>query len=358
MFKNYLFIITCFFTLGSCVTHTINSDGTIQNTAIDKTKLADTYVDLAVEYQKRGAPQVALERVNLAISTNQANARAYMIRGMINQSLNQTQSAEKDFKKALSIKSDYPEAYVNYAVFLCAQKQYLEANTNFEKALVNPLYSTPEIAYYSRGKCNYIARKWQAANADYLKALSYRNHPQETYVALARLQYEQKNYVLANYYINKFNNSQTAETLLLHIQILQSLIDEKPSPIKLREYTAYRNTLAKLLISNYGDSPEAQQYHLQGKNVNNVGAASFKDNPANSFNKNTNSAKIAEVALIPNYNNIFKDNNNRRYIIISPEDTLYSIARKYVITVKQLEAINDLHDGIAKRGSKIYLDPK
>lgn len=249
--------------LSACVTRTINSDGSVQSTVIDKSKLSDTYIDLAIEYQQHSAPQVALERANLAVSTKDDNPKAYMIRAMIYQQLGQYDKAEQDFKKALWLDSKYSEDNVNYAVFLCDQKRYSEAMYNFNQALDNPLYFTPEIGYYSRGNCYAKQDSFESANRDYLAALNYKSPPQDTYVALSRLQFNHQNYQLANYYLNRYNSSQTPETMWLHIQILQAMIDQGVSSAKYREYNSYRKTLGQLLIKNYGDTKEAQQYLLQ-----------------------------------------------------------------------------------------------
>ena len=249
--------------LSACVTRTINSDGSVQSTVIDKNKLSDTYIDLAIEYQQHNAPQVALERANLAVSTKDDNPKAYMIRAMIYQQLGQYDKAEQDFKKALWLDSKYSEDNVNYAVFLCDQKRYSEALYNFSQALDNPLYYTPEIGYYSRGNCYAKQDSFESANRDYLAALNYKSPPQDTYIALSRLQFNHQNYQLANYYLNRYSSSQTPETMWLHIQILQAMIDQGVSTTKYREYNSYRKTLGQLLIKNYGDTKEAQQYLLQ-----------------------------------------------------------------------------------------------
>ena len=249
--------------LNACVTRTINSDGSIQSTVIDKNKLSDTYIDLAIEYQQHNAPQIALERANLAVSTKDDNPKAYMIRAMIYQQLGQYDSAERDFKKALWLNDKYSEDNVNYAVFLCDQKRYPEALYNFSQALDNPLYYTPEIGYYSRANCYAKQGSFESANKDYLTALNYKTPPQDTYVAISRLQFNHQNYQLANYYLNRYTSSQTPETLWLHIQILQAMMDQGVSATRYREYNSYRKTLGQLLIKNYGDTKEAQQYLLQ-----------------------------------------------------------------------------------------------
>lgn len=347
-------LFLCFLSLIiiSCVTNTINSDGTVQSSKIDADKLSDTYVDLAIEYQQRGAPQVALDRVNLAITTNSDNAKAYMIRAMIYQNLGQNKDAEKDFKKAIRIGDNYSEAYVNYAVFLCDQKRFPEAVTVFDTALSNPLYYTPEIAYYSRGNCYYKNGALESANADYLRSLSYRNSPQDAYIALAKLQLDKKNYQLSDYYIKKFNGTQTPDSLWLHIQILQALIDHTNNPKERMDYTSYRNTMGKVLISNYGDSSATQEYLLRygngkegvnlqsGKPVSPV--MEPKSVPGNSVNPGGES-----IAVV---------NSARKYVIVQPGDTLYSISRKSLIPIGELKRINALSNDRVEIGSKLYLN--
>ncbi|MEN9946096.1 MAG: hypothetical protein RLZZ293_482, partial [Pseudomonadota bacterium] len=260
MWRNGLKIYCILLLLNGCVTKVINSDGTTQNTTVDKVKLADTYIDLAIAYQQHGAPQVALDRANLAIKTNSNSPKAYMIRAMIDQQLGQTDDAEQDFKQAINLDKNYPEAYVNYAVFLCDQKRYSEAMANFNRALTNPLYYTPEIGLYSRGNCYFQQQQLESANRDYLNALNYKNPPADVFIALAKLHLTNNNYGLANYYINLYTGNQTASSLWLHIQILQGLIKQTNNSTKIREYSSYSNTLGQLLIKNYANSPEAQQY--------------------------------------------------------------------------------------------------
>ena len=258
--RQCLALLGCVLLVQACVTRTINSDGSVQNTVIDKTKLADTYIDLAIEYQRHNAPQVALDRANLAVATAPTNPKAYMIRAMIYQQLAQDVAAENDFKQALHLDNHYPEAYVNYGVFLCAQQRYSEAEADFAMALNNPLYYTPEIGYFSRGNCYAAQANYVAATKDYLRAVNFRNPPPATYLALAHLEYQQKNYTLANSYINKFNAPQTPASIWLHLQILQALLEHETNPLKISEYTNYRNSLAELLSKSYPASPEARHY--------------------------------------------------------------------------------------------------
>jgi len=349
----------------ACVTKTINSDGTVQNNVIDKNKLSDTYVDLAIEYQKHSAPQVALDRVNLAITTLPSNARAYMIRGMIYQQLDKPSNAEADFKQALNLKDGYSEAYVNYAVFLCDQKRYGDANENFALALNNPLYFTPEIGYYSRGNCYYKQKDLTAANADYLRSLTFRNIPQDSYIALAKLQFDQNNIQLANFYITKFSGSQTPQTMWLHIRILQGMIDDNANISHRHEFISYRDTIGKVLVSNYGNSTEAQQYLLKygASNSSLQNSSSTKSNSNQLASWQTNQPIIVKNSVATGHaknaaQGVLSESSGRRYILVADGDTAYSLSNKYAISLKSLETINNLSVNRLKVGMKLYLDPK
>ncbi len=342
-----------------CVTKTINSDGTVQNNVVDKNKLSDTYVDLAIEYQKHGAPQVALDRVNLAITTLPNNARAYMVRAMIYQQLNRPENAEDDFKRALSLKVGYSEAYVNYAVFLCDQKRYGDANNNFAQALSNPLYFTPEIGYYSRGNCYYKQNDLANANADYLRSLTFRNIPQDSYIALAKLQLDQNNAQLANFYITKFSGSQTPQTMWLHIQILQRMIDEAANGVHSNEFSSYLKTMGQVLVSNYPNSVEAQQYLLKygTGNLKPASPAANKVVATPPKIQVVTSKSSPKTLAAPSGNGVLTQ-DGRRYILVVSGDTAYSLSNKYGVSIKSLEAINNLKLNQLKVGMKLYLDPK
>ena len=357
-----VFFFISIFIITACVTSTVNSDGTVQKNTVDKGKLADTYIDLAVEYQQRGAPQVALDRVNLAVQANPDSAKAYMIRAMIYQNLGQLKDAEKDFKKSIKLDSSYSEAYVNYAVFLCDQKRFDDALGNFNQAIANPLYFTPEIAYYSRGVCYYKNNMLESANADYLRALSYRTPPQDTYIALAKLQLDKKNYTLANYYINKFSGSQTPDTMWLHIQILQALLDITTNSRERKEYTSYRDTIGKLLISNYGDSNATQQYLLKYGNVTQSGVLSkntiMKPEASRVTSNNTviiTKSTTSSIKNVPSSSSA-QSSSTRKYIAVEQGDTLYSISRKSGVSISEIKKINNMNSDKVEIGSKIYLN--
>ena len=382
MLRKIILVVSLVGIVAGCVTHTINSDGTVQSNVVDKTKLSNTYVDLAIEYQQHGTPQVALDRANLAITTQPNNSRAYMIRAMIYQQLGKNNDAETDFKKSLSLDDSYSEANVNYAVYLCDQKRYPEAQEHFMLALNNPLYVAPEVGYFSNGKCYFKQSNYVEANNYFLKSMSYRNVPQDVYIEMAKLQIVNQNYQLANYYINKFAGSQTPATMWLHIQILQALLDAGADGNKTREYVGYRNTLGQLLIRNYGDTKEAQQYlsryngsykpivkttasPVESQVITPSGvvaSAAFAPvtvTPKTTQSNNQTSNNLnPPVTIVSHTGSFMTDSDGRRYVIAKSNDNLYRIGLKYSISTTKLEQINNIRAAGMKNGMRVYLDPK
>ena len=257
-FLRFLIAIISFLLL-SCTTTITNSDGTIVGTSVDKKKLAEIYTNLAIEYQNKGALPIALSRVNLAIENNSDYAKAYMVRATIYQQLKKTNLAMDDFNSAVKLDKISSDIKTNYAIFLCEQLDYATADKLFVEALNNPLYETPAMAYLASGNCNYIQKKYKQANEDYLQALTYKRVPQNIYVNIAKLQYEENNYKLADFYMQQYHGVNTASVLLLRIQILNKLMNENNS----RDNTTYVDTIKLLgdkLVKNFPNSSETQTY--------------------------------------------------------------------------------------------------
>lgn len=362
MLYRQISIILMTLSISACSTTTINSDGSVYNKTLDNAKLSKAYTDLAVEYQQRDVPQIALERINLAITTDPNNIKAYMVRGMIYHQLDNDRAAEKDFKYTLNTKPDYAEAQVNYAVFLCDKGRYAEAANYFAQALNEKLYHTPELVYYNRGNCNYLQNKYSLANSDYLLALKGKNPPSETYLALAKLQYAQKNYSLARSYWTKFAGATTPSSLSLGIEILQSLISQTTKPELRKQYKDNRNKLISQLIEDYPNSDEAKRYGAKPL---------IKDPTTMSVTK---VVRIADksVEVVPNKPSLTKQNlmfqneaktarlkttSQRRYVVVNKGDTLYSIARNNSLTQEQIRQYNKLNSETVMLGAKLYLEP-
>lgn len=330
----------------------VTNNTTKANATTDNKKLSDNYVNSALEYLNHNALHVALDNANSAISANHDNARAYMVRGVIYQQLNESMNAESNFKQSLKLNNSSPYAHVNYANFLCSQKRYDEAFISFNSAINNPSYLNPEIGYYNRGKCYFQNNELDLANEDLLKSISYNHIPQDSYVLLAHINYDQYKYKEAELYIDKYTGTQSAVVLWLHIKILHSLIEITQDVNKKHEYVNNEKSLAKILLDDFPNSTEAKQYvELYGKTNSSVGIN------LDAKNNMSEGAVVSETSKDTNIDYIvYHDKYKHSYIVINSGQTLYSISNKFKISIAKLKHMNRLSSNEIKAGNKLYLN--
>ncbi len=146
--------------------------------------------DLAAGYYERGQFGVALDVLKEAEELDPNNARIFDIYGLVYTMLAETQKADASFRRALSIAPNDPEIRANWGAFLCASGRERESIPEFEAAVRDPLYKTPEIAYINAGKCTLAMGDAKKADEYFRRALvASPGNPTASY-QLARLAYK------------------------------------------------------------------------------------------------------------------------------------------------------------------------
>lgn len=114
------------------------------------------YLDLGVAYLGQDEPRAALQALRKARERDPDDARVHNALGLVYQQLSFEERARSAFEKAVALDPEDPQVRNNYGVFLANHGEYDQAGEQFRKALSNPMYSTPETAYYNLG---WIARR-------------------------------------------------------------------------------------------------------------------------------------------------------------------------------------------------------
>lgn len=215
-------------------------------------ELAKVRTQLAVQYLQAGNLKTALDSANEALAAEPRYMEAFLVRAFIYQTAKVDGQAERDFRQALSIQPNNPEANNNFGWFLCDRNRIEESLTYFQKALSDPFYRTPETARMNMGICLGRLGRMEEANQQLLSAL--RTAPQfpGALRELARLQYQQNNSRLATDYFDRFDSAvggrMSAADMLLGVRIYRQAGDRS------REVR-----IANELRSRYPDTIEAQQ---------------------------------------------------------------------------------------------------
>ncbi len=119
---------------------------------------------LGVEYMKAGDYETAIVKLKKALEDDPSYSSAYSMLGEVYRLTDQMDQAEVFFKKAVELNPNDSGAWSNYGQYLCQVGRDAEADTMFDKALANPLYSTPEIPLTNQGVC--AARRGDLGRAE------------------------------------------------------------------------------------------------------------------------------------------------------------------------------------------------
>jgi len=83
--------------------------------------------------------------------------------GIVFLNMDDINSAEKSFQRAVDVGDDYSEGYNNLCYVYINKREWDNAIKNCKKALENPLYPTPDKAFYNLGRVYYLRGNFQDA---------------------------------------------------------------------------------------------------------------------------------------------------------------------------------------------------
>lgn len=196
---NYLIPLLLLF-LTACSQAPISSGGD-QESKTDSGYRAQIHTELAAHYYSRGQYRVALTEVREALSSEPNYAPAYNVLGLIHSQLLEDQQAEESFRRAMELSPNYSEVRNNYGHFLCQRQRYDEALPQFDAAVKNPLYPTPEKPLANAGMCALLKGNMPLAENYLLRALArVRNQP-AALLGMAEWELRQGNYPAVRSYL-------------------------------------------------------------------------------------------------------------------------------------------------------------
>ncbi len=191
----------------------------------DARQRASKRLELALAYYRDGKAIFALDNIKQALATDPTYVDAYNMRGIIYMELRDAALAEDSFRKALSLNSTDGDVLHNYGWLLCQESRYSEAQQMFGNALGNPRYAGRSKTLMSQGLCQVKAGQSTAAEASFLRSYELDPANPVTGYNLANLMYQRGEFVRAQFYARRINNSDyaTAQSLWLGIKVERKL---------------------------------------------------------------------------------------------------------------------------------------
>ena len=154
---------------------------------------AQLHTELGAGYYERGQMEVALDELNTAVKIDPNYAPAYNIFGLVYAVLGDDRKAEQNFARALQLAPNDSDIHHNWGWYLCQHGREKEALAEFEIAVRNPLYRTPEIALVNAGRCSQPFDE-AAAESYYRRALAVQPGNPLASLGLAQIAYRAHRY--------------------------------------------------------------------------------------------------------------------------------------------------------------------
>ena len=211
-----LLILLCVLAISGCVT---TSTGPVKN--VDKEKALDTRIQLILSYIRQGNRDLARSSLQKAKAINAEDPRINNATALLYQLEGEPKLAEEEFKKAVRKDSDFAAAYNNYGVFLLSKERYQDALEQFQKAADNLEYDRRDMALTNLANTAERLGMQDKAKADFQQAIRINPRAVGALVALAEIEFEQRNYANAKAYLDRASrfNQPTAKALWLGIRL-------------------------------------------------------------------------------------------------------------------------------------------
>jgi type IV pilus assembly protein PilF len=212
----------------------------------------EIYVQKGVQYMEAGRLDIAQRDLQHAVELDDSNFEAHNALGVLHERMGRPAEAEEQFKRALSLSANNPDAAVNYGRVLCAQGKFDQAMKHFQMAVDSKTYTTSWLAFTNAGIC--LRKQGQVAESEgYLrKALEANPNFAPALLEMVRLSLDNGNPLSARAFLQRFEAAvpePSAASLLLGVQIEQAMGNPKDA-------NAYLKKLQRL----FPDSKEAMSY--------------------------------------------------------------------------------------------------
>lgn len=236
----------CFLLLTGCISTTTGKAPMEANEA----DAAELNYQLGARYYQNGKYDLARDRLLLSIELEPKNAVAHSTLALTYEALGNLRLATASYKEAVRVDPRNFDVQNTYAVFLCNQGDFDNAQKHFDKAGSHAENDNAEVTLTNAGVCMVQKPDLEAAERYFRQALDRRSNFAEALLQMCLLKYQQEDYLGSRAFLQRFmaTSKTTAGVLYLGAQIEGKLGDD-------RARTEYVNQL----VREFPTSPEARK---------------------------------------------------------------------------------------------------
>lgn len=131
--------------------------------SVQKVEEARAHYKMGVSHLNVGNIQTAFVEFQKALELDPDNKEVHNAVGVVYLQLFDLEKAKQSFLNAVKVESNYSEAHNNLCFVYYRTKRFKKAIKSCKKALQNPLYVTPEKAFYNLGRSYYKLGRYNEA---------------------------------------------------------------------------------------------------------------------------------------------------------------------------------------------------
>lgn len=190
---------------------------------------AELNYQLGARYYRNGSYVLARDRLLYAIELKPKYAIAHSTLALTYEQLGNLRLATESYRQAVRVAPRNSHVLNAYAVFLCRQNQYGNAEKHFDRAVNAPKNDNAEMMLTNAGVC--MTQKPDLAKAEsfFRRALERKSNYGEALLQMSLLKLEQGQHLNARAFLQRYlsSNPPSASVLYLGVSIETELGDEK-----------------------------------------------------------------------------------------------------------------------------------
>jgi len=223
----YLTIFAACFLLGACISTTT---GPPKSERDDKDAAA-IYFQLGIQYFSRGNYELSRERLLLSVNLDPSRAIVWSTLATTYEQLGNLRLAEESHDKALGTGPRNFDVQNRYAVFLCRQRRFDDAEKQFERSISARTNDFPELMMTNAGVCMLQKSDYAKAESYFRRALERRSNHPEALLQMALLKHQTADDLTARAFLQRYRIANPASPGVLYLCVLieDVLGDQKAS---------------------------------------------------------------------------------------------------------------------------------
>ncbi len=148
---------------------------------------AENHVRIAKGYLEQGQMVFALEKAQEAVRIDRNHVEAQVVLALIYQRMGDSSMAAKHYSRAKKLAPNDPLVANAYGTFLCTERRYAEADSEFNMAAASVMNPSPWVASTNAGLCLESSGKFALAATRMRQALQQNPDYMPAKKGLARL---------------------------------------------------------------------------------------------------------------------------------------------------------------------------